>query len=211
MTMMKNSHAPLALGAVVLLGLLASCAPVATEKAVTETGNATNQSAPTVERSPSDTSWLLIEGAPESDLQAQVAWFALMSPDGEYAAAASYQAVIDAFGPVEPYSTIKEGEERHIDALIRQLERLGYEAPANPYLGEIEAPADLQTAAEAWAVGEIANVEMYDDLLELVGDSNIERVLTNLRRASLESHLPLFELAAQNGGTLELDQMTQYR
>jgi hypothetical protein len=52
---------------------------------------------------------------------------------------------------------------------------------------------------------------MYDDLLELVGDSNIERVLTNLRRASLESHLPLFELAAQNGGTLELDQMTQYR
>jgi hypothetical protein len=165
MTMMKNSHAPLALGAVVLLGLLASCAPVATENAVIETGDVANESAPTVERSPSDTSWLLIDGSPEDDLQAQVAWFALMSPDGEYAAAASYQAVIDAFGPVEPYSTIKEGEERHIDALIRQLERLGYEAPTNPYLGEIEAPADLQTAAEAWAVGEIANVEMYDDLL----------------------------------------------
>ena len=72
-------------------------------------------------------------------------------------------------------------------------------------------PADLQTAAEAWAVGEIANVEMYDDLLAIAGDSNIERVLTNLRRASLESHLPLFELAAQNGGTLELNKMTQYR
>jgi hypothetical protein len=85
---------------------------------------------------------LLIDGSPESDIQAQVAWFALMSPDGEYAAA-SYQAVIDAFGPVEPYATIKEGEDRHIDALIRQLNRLGYEAPANPYLGEIEAPADL--------------------------------------------------------------------
>lgn len=209
--MIKNSHAPLALGAIVLLGLLASCAPVATDNAVTETEDVTNQSAPTMERSPSDTSWLLIEGSPELDLQAQVAWFALMSPNGEYAAAASYQAVIDAFGPVEPYATIKEGEDRHIDALIRQLERLGYEAPANPYLGKIEAPADLQTAAEAWAVGEIANVEMYDDLLAIAGDSNIERVLTNLRRASLESHLPLFELAAQNGGTLELDQMTQYR
>ncbi len=209
--MIKNSPASLALGAVVLLGLLASCAPPATENAAIETGDVTNQTAPTVEESPSDTSWLLIDGSPESDLQAQVAWFALMSSDGEYAAAASYQAVIDAFGPVEPYVTIKEGEERHIDALIRQLERLGYEAPANPYLGNLEAPADLQTAAEAWAVGEIANVEMYDDLLELAGDSNIERVLTNLRRASLESHLPLFELAAQNGGTLELDQMTQYR
>lgn len=209
--MIKNSHAPLALGATVLLGLLASCAPVATDNAATETEDVTNQSAPTIERSPSDTSWLLIDGSPESDIQAQVAWFALMSPVGEYAAAASYQAVIDAFGPVEPYATIKEGEDRHIDALIRQLNRLGYEAPANPYLGEIEAPADLQTAAEAWAVGEIANVEMYDNLLAIAGDSNIERVLTNLRRASLESHLPLFELAAQNGGTLELNQMTQYR
>ncbi len=209
--MMKNSHAPLALGAAVLLGLLASCAPVATDNAATETEDVTNQTAPSIERSPSDTSWLLIDGSPESDIQAQVAWFALMSPDGEYAAAASYQAVIDAFGPVEPYATIKEGENRHIDALIRQLNRLGYEAPANPYLGEIEAPADLQTAAKAWAVGEIANVEMYDDLLAIAGDSNIERVLTNLRRASLESHLPLFELAAQNGGTLELDQMMQYR
>jgi hypothetical protein len=211
MTMMKNSHAPLALGAAVLLGLLASCAPVATDNAATETEDVTNQTAPSIERSPSDTSWLLIDGSLESDIQAQVAWFALMSPDGEYAAAASYQAVIDAFGPVEPYATIKEGEDRHIDALIRQLNRLGYEAPANPYLGEIEAPADLQTAAKAWAVGEIANVEMYDDLLAIAGDSNIERVLTNLRRASLESHLPLFELAAQNGGTLELDQMMQYR
>jgi hypothetical protein len=209
--MIKNSRAPLALGAVVLLGLLGSCAPVATDNTIAKTQEAPNDTAPTMEDTPSDTSWLLIDGSPESDLQAQVAWFALMSPDGEHAAAASYQAVIDAFGPVEPYVTIKEGEERHIDALIRQLERLGYEAPENPYLGEIEAPADLQTAAEAWAFGEIANVEMYDDLLEIAGDANIERVLTNLRRASLESHLPLFELAAHNGGTLELDQMTQYR
>ena len=208
---MKNSHVPPVISAVVLLGLLSSCAPTEVDNPVVLTEQTPSQTAPPIEDIPNDTSWLLIEGSPESDLQAQVAWFALMSSDGEYAAAASYQAVIDAFGPVEPYTTIKEGEERHIDALIRQLDRLGYEAPANPYLGEIEAPADLQTAAEAWALGEIANVEMYDDLLGLVYDSNIERVLGNLRRASLESHWPLFELAAQNGGTLEPDQMTQYR
>ncbi len=211
MTMTKNSYVPLAISAVVLLGLVSSCAPTEAESPVVLGEQTPSQTAPSMEDSPSDTSWLLIDGSPESDLQAQVAWFALMSSDGEYAAAASYQAVIDAFGPVEPYTTIKEGEERHIEALIRQLDRLGYEAPANPYLGEIEAPADLQTAAEAWAVGEIANVEMYDDLLGLVDDSRMERVLVNLRRSSLESHLPLFELAAQNGGTLEPDQMMQYR
>lgn len=148
---------------------------------------------------------------PDAGTDAGIAWFALMSSDGEYAAAASYQAVIDAFGPVEPYLTIKEGEERHIDALIRQLERLGVEAPPNPYLGKIEAPADLETAARAWAEGEISNVDMYDGLLLQTDNTNLVRVLTNLRRASLESHLPLFEAAAENGGVLTLEQMALIR
>jgi len=142
---------------------------------------------------------------------ASVAWEALMGPDGEYAAAAMYQAVIDEFGSVEPYVTIKAGEERHIDALTRQLERYGIDVPDNPYLGEVSAPADLQLAAEAWAEGEIANVEMYDELLDQTDDSTLRRVLENLRRASLESHLPLFELAAENGGELTSEQMSTVR
>jgi rubrerythrin len=142
---------------------------------------------------------------------ASVAWEALMGPDGEYAAAAMYQAVIDEFGSVEPYVTIKAGEERHIDALTRQLERYGIDVPDNPYLGEVGAPADLQIAAEAWAEGEIANVEMYDELLDQTDDSTLRRVLENLRRASLESHLPLFELAAENGGQLAPEQMSTVR
>jgi hypothetical protein len=150
-------------------------------------------------------------GAPVPDTDAGIAWTALMSSDGEYAAAASYQAVIDAFGPVEPYVSIKEGEERHIDALIRQLERLGVEAPANPYLGVLEAPADLETAARAWAEGEILNVEMYDELLSQTENPNLVRVLGNLRRASLESHLPLFEAAAENGGVLSPEEMARLR
>lgn len=145
--------------------------------------------------------------APEEGTDASIAWAALFGPEGEYAAAALYQAVIDEFGQVEPYVSIKEGEERHIDALVRQLERMGYDVPDNPYLGVVSAPADLQTAAEAWAIGEIANVEMYDELLTQTEDETLIRVLENLRRASLESHLPLFELAADNGGSLTPEQM----
>ena len=126
-----------------------------------------------------------------------------MGPDGEYAAAASYEAVLDRYGDVEPYATIYEAELRHIDALIRQLERLGVEVPENPYTGKIEAPADLKTAAEAWAEGEILNVELYDFLLTQTDNEQLLRVLNNLRRASLESHLPAFERAAANGGTLD--------
>lgn len=139
---------------------------------------------------------------------AGVAWEALMSADGEYAAAASYQAVIDKFGAVEPYTTILEAELRHISALIRQLEREGVAVPDNPYIGQLPAPESLQIAAEAWATGEIKNVEMYDQLLAKTTDSNLIRVLSNLRRSSLESHLPLFTAAAENGGTLTPEQMT---
>ncbi|MBX9472348.1 hypothetical protein [Microcella sp.] len=138
---------------------------------------------------------------PESD--AALAWDALMSPVGEYAAAASYLAVLDSFGMVEPYATILEGELRHIDALTRQLERAGIEVPENPYIGIVVAPADLQTAAEAWAQGEINNVALYDELLTQADDARLVKVLGNLRRASLESHLPLFEAAAAAGGTLD--------
>jgi len=132
-----------------------------------------------------------------------LAWEALMGPDGEFAASASYQAVLDEYGQVEPYATIKTAEDRHATALIRQLERYGIDVPGNPYLGAVDAPADLESAAIAWAEGEIANVEMYDELLARATDSNLIRVLENLRRASHESHLPAFEAAAANGGTLD--------
>ena len=142
---------------------------------------------------------------------AQVAWDALMGPDGEYAAAALYQAVIDTHVEVEPYVTIKASEDRHIEALKRQLDRFEIEIPENPWTETAIAPTDLQQAAEAWAVGEVANVEMYDELLLKTDDPNLTRVLENLRRASLESHLPLVEKAAENGGTLDPEEMASVR
>ncbi len=131
-----------------------------------------------------------------------------MSPDGEYAAYAAYTAVIEEFGQVEPYVAIRAAELRHVEALTRQLERRGVTVPDNPYLGEVAAPADLAAAATAWADGEVANVALYDALLtQATGDETLTRVLTNLRRASLEMHLPAFRAAADNGGVLTAQQM----
>ena len=141
---------------------------------------------------------------------AEIVLAALMGPDGEYAAAASYEAVLNKYGSVEPYATIYQAELRHINALVRQLERLGEPVTANPYTGKIMAPKDLTTAAEAWALGEILNVELYDDLIPKTDNANLLRVLGNLRSASLEMHLPAFELAAENGGTLTSEQMQRY-
>ncbi len=149
--------------------------------------------------------------APEIKAQmsdTEIVLAALMGPDGEFAAAASYEAVLNEYGMVEPYATIYQAELRHIDALVRQLERPGTEVPANPYTGNTKAPGDLVTATQAWAEGEILNVELYDALITKTTNANLLKVLGNLRRASLESHLPAFELAAENGGTLTPEQMS---
>jgi|LakMenEpi03Aug12_release.lakeMendotaPanAssembly.Ray.scaffolds.fasta_scaffold321199_3 hypothetical protein len=145
-----------------------------------------------------------------ADPQIALAWNALMDPTGEYAAFAMYNAVIEKFGNVEPYISIRDAEQNHINALTRQLEWAGIAVPANPYVGKVAAPATLQEAATAWAQGEIDNVLLYDKLLAEATDANLVRVFNNLRRASNDIHLPMFEAAAANGGTLTPEQMIQY-
>lgn len=141
----------------------------------------------------------------------KAAWEALMAPDGEYAAIAAYSAVLQKFGQVEPYASILRAEENHARALTRQLQRYGVVVPANPYLGKIPAPASLKEAAQAWADGEILNVKLYDDLAILAtGDAQLQRVFSNLRSASLNVHLPMFQQAAAAGGTLSAAQMTEF-
>ena len=194
------------IAATLLVGTLASCSMADGEINVdpTKVATVTEEIVPALPEIPVID---ITTGAPAAGTNEALAWEALMGPDGEYAAAASYAAVLDKYGQVEPYATIYQAELKHVDALIKQLDRAGIVAPANPYMGKIEAPADLTTAAQAWAEGEILNVEMYDVLIAQSSDSNLTKVLNNLRSASLDSHLPLFELAAANGGTLTAEQM----
>jgi len=199
--------------------VLAGCAtaPTETEDAAT-TPTPTAEATESATRAPTESESQESEESTENTkpvikakmTDTEIVLAALMGPEGEYAAAASYEAVLDKYGQVEPYATIYQAELRHIDALIRQLQKLGEPVPSNPYTGKITAPKDLTTAAEAWAEGEILNVELYDDLIAKTDNANLLRVLNNLRRASLESHLPAFELAAENGGTLTPDQMSRY-
>ncbi|MFM6974310.1 MAG: hypothetical protein ACKOXM_04120 [Agromyces sp.] len=199
----KTVLLPAALAASTMLALT-GCASVnapSVEDAVTSSPTATSEA---TTAAPVGVSAIAAEyPAPQNaPIDAQLAWEALLGPEGEYAAAASYQAVLATYGNVEPYATIYQQELRHISALIRQLDRYGISVPENPYLGNIPAPADLETAARAWADGEVANVAMYDGLIAQATDVRLASVLSNLRNASLTSHLPLFEEAAANGGTL---------
>ena len=139
----------------------------------------------------------------------KAAWEALMSPEGEYANYAAYDAVIQKFGQLEPYVSVARAEQNHIQALSRQLQRYGVAVPANPYLGQIPAPATLKAAAQLEADAEVANAAMYDKLMSMAnGDAQLQRVFTNLQRASRDMHLVLFNKAAAGNGTLSAAEMT---
>ena len=211
MPLIMNKSCAAVVAAVLTLGLAAcgTTAPGPTATDGTGASSASPTTPPAETPSPAASAPAPTSAAPAPGTPEAAVWEALMGPHGEYHAAASYAAVIEEFGPVQPYTAIKETEERHINALSRQLGRFGVEVPANPYLGEIDAPPDLETAANAWAEDEVANVAMYDELLTQVTDPGLKRVFTNLRRASLEAHLPLFEEAAANGGTLTEEQMVE--
>ena len=70
-------------------------------------------------------------------------------------------------------------------------------------LAALMGPDGEYAAALAWAEGEVLNIELYDYLLTKTDDTQLTKVLNNLRSASLDSHLPAFEAAAENGGTLD--------
>ncbi len=143
--------------------------------------------------------WLTLDPA-----ATQALLTALAGPDGEYAARAEYTAIVTKFGAtVQPYANILEAEKRHVAALQQQCARYGVPVPADPYLGKVTPPASLLDAAQAGVVAETLNIAMYDELLPQAGKySSLVQVFTNLRSASLNNHLPAFEAALANGGSL---------
>jgi hypothetical protein len=204
--MMNKQFGVIVLTATLALGL-AACGTTAPSPSATSTGTSTSPTPTATETTVPSGSASAPTPAPATP--AAAVWEALMGPNGEYANEARYGAVIDKFGSVQPYVNVKAAEEQHITALVRQLQRFGAEVPANPYLGKVSAPADLQSAAKAGVAGEQANVAMFDTLLTQVTDLGLTRVFTNLRRASLETHLPLFEAAVAHDGTLTEAQMVE--
>jgi hypothetical protein len=125
---------------------------------------------------------------------------ALMGPEGEYAAYATYAAILEKYGEVNPFANIMESEARHIESLKRILDRYGVPYPSeNLCIGMIEAPDSLAEAAQAGVDTEIANVALYEQQLEAVGEyPDILKVFLNLQSASQEKHLPAFQRAAEH-------------
>lgn len=99
----------------------------------------------------------------EITMQAQDAILAAL--DDEYKAYATYDAIINKFGEVRPFSMIINSEQQHINSLITLLNRYNIEVPQNKYLNNIQATETVAQACEIGVTAEIENAALYRDTL----------------------------------------------
>jgi len=114
----------------------------------------------------------------------------------EYAARAFYGRVVESFGPRPPFAHTVHAEERHVEALAKQCQRLGISRPWDPFPLETEIEPTWRANCERDIVGELAHIRLYHSLLPQVGDPQVIDVMQHLQAASLHQHLPAFQQAA---------------
>ncbi|NVK20492.1 MAG: DUF2202 domain-containing protein [Methylocystaceae bacterium] len=123
--------------------------------------------------------------------------------DDEYKARATYQAVLETFGDVRPFTNIVHAEDRHAKALEQLFARYGFAIPKDRWPEKIKLPEKLEDCVKLAVEAEIENADMYDRLLAQTSDyPDVQRVLLNLQRASQENHLPAFQRALERSSSL---------
>jgi hypothetical protein len=145
------------------------------------------------------TSLLMVGNVFAAQLDEQTQQALIDAINDEYMARATYQKVIDQFGPIRPFTNIIKAEETHIQYLLPLFEKYGVEVPEDNWSDKVPSFSSVQEALEAGVQAEIANAGMYDEFFKTVKEEDILSVFTLLRDASQDKHLPAFERAAGRG------------
>lgn len=116
----------------------------------------------------------------------------------EYHAEAVYAKVMEDFGDdVRPFSNIIGAEITHSESIEDLYVLYGLEIPENEWVNkEIESFASVADACDVGVQAEIDNVALYDSFLDEIEYGDVKTVLTNLRNASEDNHLPAFQRCA---------------
>ena len=112
--------------------------------------------------------------------------------DDEFKAWATYDQVIEDFGPIRPFINIRDAEARHIDALLRIFSRFGLTPPDNTWVGRVPHYESVASACAAAVQAEIDNAELYQRIMQATERQEILDVFQNLCDASQQRHLPAF-------------------
>lgn len=112
--------------------------------------------------------------------------------DDEYKAWATYDQVIEDFGPIRPFINIRESESRHIDALCGIYRDYGLTPPDNPWIGRAPRYDSVRSACAAAAQAEVENTDLYQRIMASTERPDLLGVFRNLQDASQHRHLPAF-------------------
>lgn len=122
------------------------------------------------------------------------------SINDEYRARAFYNAVMEKFGEVRPFSNIVHSEGNHVNLWVTLFDKYGVTVPPDEFAGQMSAPDTLQAACAMGVEAEIDNVQMYDRFLEFVTQPDLQAAFRRLRQVSEEKHLTAFERCQTNSG-----------
>ena len=115
----------------------------------------------------------------------------------EYKARMLYLSVLEDFGDgTRPFARIEQAEASHVLAVSALLQRRGWAVPASLWSpGSFPPFSTLAAACGAGVTAEIEDAAFYDPYLQRTDlPKDVVNVFTNLRAASLQSHLPTFQL-----------------
>ncbi len=134
---------------------------------------------------------------PAGELSVEVQNSLYKAIQDEYKAKAVYEATINKFGSVRPFSMIVRAEEQHISLLRAIYDKYGLTIP-EPEKISLSIPDMLSEVCQVGVNAETENVGLYKkELLPKVSEySDITSVFTNLMNASQEKHLPAFQRCA---------------
>ena len=110
----------------------------------------------------------------------------------EYAARAEYEAILNSYGTVRPFSNILRAEETHINTLLPLFAEYGISAPADEGAARAALPDNLTSAYQTGVNAEVTNIAMYEQFLEQDLPADVRVVFESLMRAS-ENHLRAFQ------------------
>ncbi len=138
----------------------------------------------------------------QTSLDAETQQAMIDSINDEYRARAFYNAVIEKFGSVRPFTNIVRSENNHVNLWVNLFAKYGMTVPEDSFAGNVSVPDTLKAACEMGVEAEIDNVAMYDRFLTFVTQSDLQAAFTQLRQVSQEKHLTAFERCVQrsNGG-----------
>jgi hypothetical protein len=116
----------------------------------------------------------------------------------EFMAKAEYEAIIETFGEIRPFTNIVLAEQTHIDLLLPLFEAYGFVIPEFNAVESVVIPNSITSALATGVEAEERNIAMYQAFLAQENLPDDVRVVFEYLMAGSENHLAAFSTDRYN-------------